>query len=313
MELTPQAVALHDLGYTPREADFLAKAALHSGCFVMRQYLTYCGTQHGRTGDKLTAKLLINRHAATYGTSNRTLLYQLAKPVFVALGEPDNRNRRIKQPLLTRLRLMALDFVLQYPEHPYLATEAEKTGFFRDVCGLSDDVLPARTYYAKRSEKGTTTRYFIEKYPVFRAGAGASFAYLDESSMTSSRGFLTRYRALLEALPESRVVYVCTSAKVIEAAEACFAGVFRRSPATLHPVEWESDFRERRELESRPLAELDQAELRRLRTLIRSPYAHRYEEWLRRGAQAMAEEPAPKPANMPRFQPCILPTEYSFL
>ena len=313
MELTAQASALHGLGYTPREADFLAKAALHSGCFVMRQYLSYCGSQRGRSGDDLTAKLLTNRHAATYGTSNRTLLYQLTKPVFVALGEPDNRNRRIKQPLLTRLRLMALDFVLQYPDREYLSTEADKTAFFADVFGLSGDLLPARTYYAKNSEQGTTTRYFVEKYPVFRAGAGAAFAYLDESSMSSFSSFLARYRSLLEALPESQVIYVCTSAKVIDAAEACFAGIFRRSPVSAHPVECESDFRERRDLESRPLAELDQAELRRLRTLIRSPYRQRYEEWMRRGAQAMANEAAPKPSTMPRFQPCILPTEYSFL
>jgi hypothetical protein len=314
MNVDDRIQALQTLGYTEREAQFLCLAALHSGSFVMRQYLDFRGAKRGKVSDDFAARAVAERHLTMYRTRNKTLVYQITKPVFVALGDPDNRNRRIKQTLLTRLRLMALDFVLLYPEHRYLATEVEKVAYFSEELRLPAGTYPARVYHSRQASAGTTTRYFIEKYPIFRSGAGAGFAYLDENSLTSFGSFLDRYQPLLSALPESQVVYVSTSARILEAARACFQQRWKCPARTIDYVELEAEFRERRNLEEKPLADLNQRELTNLRMLRKSRFAHLYEAWQAQGVGSLRARFEPENGHgTPKFMACILPAEYTFL
>jgi hypothetical protein len=306
--------ALQTLGYAEREAQFLCLAALHSGSFVMRQYLDFRGAKRGKVSDDFAARAVADRHLTMYRTRNKTLVYQITKPIFVALGEPDSRNRRIKQPLLTRLRLMALDFVLLYPEYRYLATEAEKVAYFSEDLRVSAAMYPGRVYHSREASAGTTTRYFIEKYPIFRSGAGAGFAYLNENSLTSFGRFLDRYQPLLSALPESQVVYVSTSVGILEAARACFQRRWNCPGRAIDYVELEAEFRERRNLEDRPLADLTQRELTNLRMLRKSRFAHLYGAWRVQGVESLRARFEPQSAQRaPKFLACILPVEYAFL
>ena len=130
------------------------------------------------------------RHVRSFPTRNRTLIYQIRKPIFVAIGEQDNRNRRIKPPDITRLRLMSLDFVLAHPDRTFHATEEEKVASSPLSLWLQP-FCPARTY---QSNLGTAsaTRCFIEKFPIYTRGAGAGFAFICESSLQTFEAFLDR-------------------------------------------------------------------------------------------------------------------------
>src|SRR5262249_27215552 len=126
--------ALVRFGYTARQAEFLSCAALHSGYFVRRQCEQFLGNPSRETASTFIDKLFANEHGkcATYA-EDRHLYHLCSRPLYAALGEPDNRNRRDRQPLTIKGKLMALDFVLAHPEERYLATETEKVRHFTDT------------------------------------------------------------------------------------------------------------------------------------------------------------------------------------
>ena len=113
---------LRQMRYTDREADFLLLAAIHSGVFIMRQYTTYAQINRGAVTDQLVHKAATRQHIRAFPSRNRTLIYQVCKPVFAAIGEPHNRNRRMKQVDLTTHRLMGPDLVLTNLTSRYLDT-----------------------------------------------------------------------------------------------------------------------------------------------------------------------------------------------
>lgn len=61
MNAQEQTAALQEFGYTPREAAFLALAALHSGYFLRRQFCP----KRGKLADVLCRKVLARDHART--------------------------------------------------------------------------------------------------------------------------------------------------------------------------------------------------------------------------------------------------------
>ena len=104
--------------------------------------------------------------------------------VFKAIGEEDNRNRRWRQPYPVKVKLMGLDFVLAHQQHHYLATEAEKLDYFAGTLGLNRSYLPQRNYRSRHG-RNITTRYFVDKFPLFLSGAPSApspvvgFCYVD--------------------------------------------------------------------------------------------------------------------------------------
>ena len=219
-----------------------------------------------------------------------------------------------RSPYLSRLRLMALDFVLSYPANQYLVTEEEKLAYFAERFQLSPEVYPSATYHSARQENRPTTRYFIEKYPVYEAPGGAAFTYLDENSLASFGTFLDRYQSLLSALPAATLVYVATSARILEAARSCFTERWRKPLAPIDYAALESAFQTRAGLERKPLEELTQADLNALRALRNARLAGLFGDWQAYGMEAIRtryERNASVP--VPAFTPCIVPVEYSFL
>ena len=130
--ITPERIAtLQTFGYDRDEARFLCIAALQSGYFLRRQFLSFIGGTKGWKDVALIKKLRANRHCQiTVYRHNRMVYHLSAKPLYIALGEPDNRNRREHQPSTIKNKLMGLDFVLEHPAHHYLATEREKLDYF---------------------------------------------------------------------------------------------------------------------------------------------------------------------------------------
>jgi hypothetical protein len=139
-----------------------------SGVFLERQYRAFTGVAHGqRTHAFLTT--LIDRGFATPitpGALHRGKIFHLHhKPLYAAIGEPDNRHRRSTSLGRVVERLMLLDAVLADTTHTWLGTERDKLAYFREAIEytLSDDYYPHVTY---GQGADTTTRFFPEKLPI---------------------------------------------------------------------------------------------------------------------------------------------------
>jgi hypothetical protein len=83
------------LGYDGDEARFLSIAALHSGYFVRRQFLTFVEGTKGWKDIVPIEKLKDKGHARALVFRHERIVYHLcSKPLYEAPGEPNNRNRR---------------------------------------------------------------------------------------------------------------------------------------------------------------------------------------------------------------------------
>jgi len=206
------------LGYTERESPFLSLAALHGGYFLRGQFCRFIGKEVGGTSAALIEKLLDRRHAMVLTGSHNTKVYHLAaRPFYAALGQEDNRNRRSREPLGIQRRLMILDFVLDHLHYWFFATEQERVDYFTGVRGVPLAALPSKPYRSPSTGQ-VTTRYFVDKNPIFILDSDRSvnplvhFCYVDEAVTRSGfETFLTQYRPLFEALGRFRLVHVAAS------------------------------------------------------------------------------------------------------
>ena len=151
-------------------AEWLAVAALHSGCFLRSQLLFYRGIDIDRTTGadrKLVTRLirqLSNRQLIVeLDIDDFGLLTRITNKSIYRLLEADNiRHRRHASLPLTFRRLLALDYVLDHPQLPWLPTESEKVACF-DQLGISHANLPHRVW---DGAIGQTTRLFANKHPI---------------------------------------------------------------------------------------------------------------------------------------------------
>ena len=87
-------------GFTERQARFLVHVLVFSGVFLERQYRTFTGLAHGQKTHDFLAKLVTAGYgtAMTPGALHRGRLYHVQfKPLYRAIGEPDNRHRKRSQ------------------------------------------------------------------------------------------------------------------------------------------------------------------------------------------------------------------------
>jgi hypothetical protein len=221
--------ALRRLGYNEREAGFVCTAALHGGYFLRRQLGLFLGQRGGGTAAALIDKLLSKGHAKGTTFARNIQIYHLSsRPLYAALGQEDNRNRRLRQPVTIKNKLMGLDFVLRHRHNEYLATEQEKVEYFTAQLGLERALLPANRYTGRGR---VAERFFVEKFPISLSQSSeplappvVSFCFVDEGEATLSGfyTFLHRYSLLLTHLREFRVIYVAANDAHFQAAESAF-------------------------------------------------------------------------------------------
>ena len=313
MTAPERLAALEKLGYASREAAFLSIAALHSGYFLRRQYCGFIGKEIGGTVAALVEKLLIQKHAVAISAPANTKIYHLgSRPFYAMLGETDNRNRREHSTPAMKKRLLGLDFVLAHPDYRYLATEREKLDYFSGTLGIQLSALPYKRYVSQK-RPSTTTRYFVDKYPIFLSETTPTeprlqpcFCFVDEGSATLSgfETYLQQYSALWRALREFQVVYVSDSRRLYQAAErrfAAFCGRLKNSqadPEARQAIRMLEHFEARFRYEKGDLASFSREKLVRLRneTLEFSGPEHQdlYEHWKASGARAVVDGVTPK-------------------
>jgi hypothetical protein len=221
---------LKAFGYTDRESEFLCRAALISGYFVRRQFLTFANRTWGKLDASLADKAVQNGHAKPITFRHKREVFSFcSKTFFEALGDADNRNRRAHEVFTIKSRLITLDFVLAHPDWEFLATEREKTSFFCDKFGISVEHLPSKRYRAKNFAE-STHRLFVDKYPIaVDPNSNPSppvvvFGYVD-AGVHSASGFdtyLEQYRGLLTRVSSCRLVYISTAVTNFNGAKGSF-------------------------------------------------------------------------------------------
>ena len=176
--------ALEALGWTGREAEWIALVCLHSGVFTRAQFCHYFDAH--RNAAQRIVQTLVTRRAAVEGEwplvngGGKTCRIS-SKGIYRALGVENIRHRRQANRGVVMRRLLSLDFVLEHPGMNWLPTEGEKVEFIEGL-GVHSNLIPRRIYYgAVRAQK----RYFALKLPVAGGAETVTFAYVDPGHSTA--------------------------------------------------------------------------------------------------------------------------------
>src|SRR5207244_4279147 len=148
MTLNDRINAVAGFGFTARQARFLVTVALHSGYCLRRQYEAFAGIQYGKNVRDFLDGLVVRGLAERFkGRADRGHVYHVtSRPLYRALEQEDNRNRRRTSAAQIARKLMLLDFVLSRPDVTWYATETEKVDLFVNEFGVPDRALPRRTF-----------------------------------------------------------------------------------------------------------------------------------------------------------------------
>jgi hypothetical protein len=193
-------------GFTERQAGFVVTVMLHSGVCLGRHYCTFSRITWGQKMHDFFRKLLDRGYATARKCGHNTArLYHIHhKPLYEAIGEPDNRHRKpIALPRAVE-RLMLLDAILAERRVQWLATEQDKVAHFMLTRQVPRRDLPTLVFRADNCGS-ETVRYFPDKLPI---GLGPDrrthiFMYLVTRPLpVDFRMFLERHAELLRALPE---------------------------------------------------------------------------------------------------------------
>ena len=150
--------ALRDYGLTQRQREFLVTVMVHSGCFLERQYCEFTGTVRGQNSREFVARLVARGFARAIepGPVRRGRLYHVHhKPLYEAIGQADNRNRRLRTIGRMVERVMILDAVLGDRRCWWLSPECDKRSLLRPHAA---DRTAARGISAHRVRSGADGR-----------------------------------------------------------------------------------------------------------------------------------------------------------
>jgi hypothetical protein len=195
--------ALGGFGFTERQREFLVTVMVHSGCFLERQYCAFTGTARGQNSREFMARLVARAFIRVIepGPIRRGRLYHIHhKPLYEAIGQADNRNRRLQTIGRMVERVMILDAVLADRRYWWLSPADDKWRFF---CLKRDNYLRREDYphIAFGSGQERTVRCFPDKLPIGIEKDRTShlvFVYLVNRRLpVDFRQFLLRHADLL--------------------------------------------------------------------------------------------------------------------
>ena len=150
-----RVIALRPFGFTERQARFLVTVMAHSGSFLERQYCAFAGIARGQNSREFVARLVARGYATaiTHGNVHRGRIYHVHhKPLYEAIGLPDDRHR--KRQTVSRMvqRLMILDGVLGDRIYWWMGPECDKRSYFATTRNTGR-VLPLPTAVPRRERE----------------------------------------------------------------------------------------------------------------------------------------------------------------
>lgn len=252
--------ALAKLGYTETEARFIYIVATHSGYFTAQQYLDFSAAKRGYRSDTLTGKLLANKHASAEIYRKNARVYHLfSREVYSAIGKENVRNRRKHEFPFIKTRLLALGFILAHQQHKYFETEENKVRYFTGTLGIEKQFLPAKLYLGMRSPT-ITTRYFVDKFPMFLAVGSSilTFTYISAGAetLTALLTHLHHYLPLFRSLQQFNFLFLSPCEPLFPKARALFSSLVKGPLEASIAQEITRYFRVRRLWETRQFARL---------------------------------------------------------
>ncbi|ODS56044.1 MAG: hypothetical protein ABS36_06320 [Acidobacteria bacterium SCN 69-37] len=321
--LADRARALEPIGFSPRQARFLATVALHSGYCLRRQYEVSAGVRYGKNVraflDDLVARRLAERSVRR---ADRGHVYHLhERRLYRLIGLDSSRHRRRVSAAGVARRLMVLDHVLATPGTEWLATDADKVAFFVEHLGMAPSALPQQVCPAARTGGTTGVRYFPHRWPIAAVGQPPVVQFValvtDALGRTLER-FLADHAALLGSLPVWTVVAVAP--KTSTALATCHDTLQRflaRPRSTvgsrIDDIRWH--FTTRRAVEHGEWARLSVADLDRFRgerqRLESADVDALYRDWLVRGEAALQTSASGSGGSAGRLITAVLPFDYS--
>ena len=159
-----RVTALAGFGFTQRQREFLVTVMVHAGCFLERQYCAFTGTARGQNSRDFIARLVARGCARAIAPrpARRGRLYHVHhKPLYEAIGQADNRNRRAHTLGRMVERVMILDAVLGDRRCWWLSPEGDKQRFFglrRDNSAALTSTCGAAYYWPPRPDGGGVAR-----------------------------------------------------------------------------------------------------------------------------------------------------------
>ena len=177
---------LETVGFTPRQAEWIALVCLHSGLFTRDQVEAFLRSSQP-TASRFVQRLLDARLsgkpiARDLNKDGRHICHLFARQIYRLLEIPYRRHRRETPPEVTRRRLLSLDVVLDHPEMAWLGTEQEKVACFEQL-GIGPDLVPRRIYAGRARGR---VQYFPLRLPVAVEPDRAIFVYIDPGMGTRS-------------------------------------------------------------------------------------------------------------------------------
>ena len=293
MNIPEQAImALTKFGYTERESQFLYVVATFSGTFLRRHFTEFSGNAgRGRPEDDFLRKATTSGHVREipFRRCNYRRYHLCSRAVYGAIGKENSSHRKEARNTRAILKLRILDFVLDNFNEDYVEEETDKVQFFSSQKNISRDLLPSRTYDARHGSK-STTRFFVDKFPLFLADLSTGsnpvpvFTYFENEyeSTTSFATHLSWYKPLLDSLSgQYRFIYVAPKMDNFGRAEAQFQVVLsnrRHAPALL------SYFKLRKLWEANELGRFTDKEIDSLnegrKKFSRPEHQELYRQWL---------------------------------
>ncbi|MDE0166727.1 MAG: hypothetical protein OXL36_16650 [Bryobacterales bacterium] len=229
-------------------AEWLAVSALHSGCFLRSQLQFYGGydEESRRSLTRVIRKLLEKNLITETPVESLGLLARVTnKSIYRLIGADNIRHRRLASwPLMFR-RLLALDYVLDHPQLPWLPTENEKVACF-DRLGINHANLPRRVW---NNATGYTVRLFANKHPIAvdPRGKQAHFVYTDseEKSPQGVRSWRTEHAALWSDLHrlgfDLHIVHASFNPRLEESVSRVFSSWMNQPHSTVTRAEIEAE------------------------------------------------------------------------
>jgi hypothetical protein len=289
--------------YTEREAQFLYIVATHSGHFLGRHFLQFITIPRGRALQDFTERAAALGHIRdeVYSEKGAKRYHLYSKPLYAALGKVNSSHRRTHEIAKIVTKLLTLEFVLHHLDGDYLEEEPDKVRYFHDELGIDKAYLPLRVYKPGNPATPPTTRYFVDKFPIFVDREGLlTFVYIDDPLLSADafRTHLFHYRPLFQRLEKSfRVCFVSSVPGKFPEAEHAFRHIVSSATVPVLEPQILEYFVLRRRWEAQDFAGFTPQLLRRRAELQRkyasSGFEKLYESW----QNSFASPPANSPEN----------------